>query len=54
MLEPSSFVLLYSELASLFLVTEAAEVFTERFKGASPLLLLVDKSSTLLLEDLVE
>ena len=33
---------------------DAAGVFTERFSGESPLLLLVDKSSTLLLEDFVE
>ena len=38
----------------MFLETDAADVFTERFKGASPRLLLVDKSSTLLLEDFEE
>ena len=41
-------------MASLFLETEAADVFTERFKGESPRLRLVDKSSTLLLDDFVE
>ena len=35
-------------------MTDAADVFTERFNGPSPLLLPVDKSSTLLLEDLLE
>ena len=34
-------------------MTDAADVFTERFNGPSPLLLPVDKSSTLLLKVLL-